>query len=126
MAYAESAVRVIGEMARSLMAEAPHLYESCWGLADVQAAYIHDFMPQQCKENTSPYERRKLRTPDLDALFLRVFGCPAQYEPYGSTLHKRRKKTEWGYFVGVQWPMALILTRRWKNNLCIKEKDSLS
>ena len=41
-------------------------------------------------------------------MFLRVFGCPAQYEPYGGALHKRGKKTEWGYFVGVQWPMALI------------------
>jgi hypothetical protein len=43
MAYAESAVRVIGEMSRILMAGAPHLDESCWGLADVQAAYIHNF-----------------------------------------------------------------------------------
>ncbi len=96
MAYAESAVRVIGEMARSLMAGAPHLDESCWGLADVHAAYIHDVMPQQSKENMSPYERRKFRTPDLDALFLRVFGRPAQYEPYGGALHKRGKKTECG------------------------------
>ena len=109
MAYAESAVRVIGEMARSLMAGAPHLDESCWGLADVQAAYVHDLLPQQSKQNMSPYERRKFRVPDLDVLFLRVFGCPAQYEPYGGALHKRGKKTEWGYFVGVQWPMALIL-----------------
>jgi hypothetical protein len=109
MAYAESAVRVIGEMARSLMTGAPHLDESCWGLADVHAAYIHDVMPQHSKENMSPYERRKFRTPDLDVLFLLVFGCPAQYEPYGGALHKRGKKTEWGYFVGVKWPMALIL-----------------
>jgi hypothetical protein len=109
MAYAESAVRVIGEMARSLMMGAPHLDESCWGLADVHAAYIHDVMPQKSKQNMSPYEHRKFRTPDLDALFLRVFGCPAQYEPYGGALHKRGKKTEWGYFVGVQWSMALIL-----------------
>jgi hypothetical protein len=109
MAYAESAVRVIGEMSRSLMAGAPHLDECCWGLADVQAAYIHNFMPQQSKEDMSPYERKTFRTPDLDAMFVRVFGCPAQYEPYGGALHKRGKKTEWGYFVGVQWPMALIL-----------------
>ncbi len=102
MAYAESAVRVIGEMSRSLMVGAPHLDESCWGLADVQEAYIHNFMPQQSKENMSPYERRTFRTPDLDAMFVRVFGCPAQYEPYGGALHKRGKKTEWGYFVGVQ------------------------
>ncbi len=94
MAYAESAVRVIGEMARSLMAGAPHLDESCWGLADVHTAYIHDVMPQQSRQNMSPYEQRKFRTPDLDALFLRVFGCPAQYEPYGGALHKRGKMTE--------------------------------
>ena len=89
MAYAESAVRVIGEMSRSLMAGAPHLDESCWGLADVQAAYIHNFMPQQSKEDMSPYERKTFRTPDLDAMFVRVFGCPAQYEPYKGALHKR-------------------------------------
>ncbi len=51
MAYAESAVRVIGKMARSLMAGAPHLDESCWGLVDIYAAYVHDVMPQQSKEN---------------------------------------------------------------------------
>ncbi len=74
MAYAESAVRVIGEMSRSLMAGALHLDESCWGLADVQAAYVHNLMPQQNKNNMSPYERKTFSTPDLDALFLRVFG----------------------------------------------------
>jgi hypothetical protein len=31
------------------------------------------------------------------------------YEPHGGALHKRGRKTEWGYFVGVQWPMVLIL-----------------
>ncbi len=35
MAYAESVVRTIGEMARVLMAEAKHLPRSCWGLADL-------------------------------------------------------------------------------------------
>jgi hypothetical protein len=73
-------------------AEAPHLDDSCWGLADVQAAYIHDFMPKQSKENMNSYERRKFRTPDLDALFLRVFGCPVQYEPYGGALHTREER----------------------------------
>jgi hypothetical protein len=126
MAYAESAVRVIGEMSRSLMAGAPHLDESCWGLADVQAAYVHNLMPQQSKENMSPYERKTFRAPDLDALFLRVFGCPAQYEPYGGALHKRGKKMEWGYFVGVQWPMALILrTEDGKLSLCQEKRFSV-
>jgi hypothetical protein len=38
-----------------------------------------------------------------------VFGCPCQYEPASEVEHKRSAKTEWGWFVGVQWPMALIL-----------------
>jgi hypothetical protein len=42
-------------------------------------------------------------------MFVHVFGCPVQYEPHGGALHKRGRKTEWGYFVGVQWPMVLIL-----------------
>ncbi len=98
MAYAESASRVIGEMSRSLMAGAPHLDESCWGLADVQAAYIHNFMPQQSKENMSPYERKTFRTPDLDAMILRVFGCPRRSmnptaEPYTKEERKRNGVT---------------------------------
>ena len=122
MAYAESAVRVIGEMSRSLMAGAPHLDESCWGLADVQAAYIHNFMPQQSKEDMSPYERKTFRTSDLDAMFVRVFGCPAQYEPYKGALHKR---------VGLLRGCAMadgsdFKTRRWKSLLCVKVKDPLS
>ena len=43
------------------------------------------------------------------SMFMHVFGCPVQYEPHGGALHKRGRKTEWGYFVGVQWPMVLIL-----------------
>jgi hypothetical protein len=47
IAYAESAVRVIGEMSRTLiLAGAKHLPRSCWGLADLYAAYIHNFLPQ--------------------------------------------------------------------------------
>ncbi len=74
------------------MAGAPHLDESYWGLADIHAAYVHDVMPQQSKEDMSPYEQRKYRTPDLDALFLRVFGCPVQYEPYGGAYTKGERK----------------------------------
>ncbi len=42
-------------------------------------------------------------------MFIHVFGCPCQYEPAHDVLHKRAAKTEWGWFVGVQWPMVLIL-----------------
>jgi hypothetical protein len=45
----------------------------------------------------------------MDLMFIRPFGCPCQYEPAQGVDHKRSAKTEWGWFVGVQWPMALIL-----------------
>jgi hypothetical protein len=108
-AYAESAVGTIAAMSRSLMTGAPHLDGSCWGLADVYSANIHETLPQPGNNNMSPFEMKKGWTPDPDTLFIHVFGCPVQYEPHGGALHKRGRKTEWGYFVGVQWPIVLIL-----------------
>ncbi len=49
------------------------------------------------------------RIPDNDILFIHVFGCPCQYAPANAPDHKRAPKTEWGWYVGVQWPMVLIL-----------------
>jgi hypothetical protein len=115
MAYAENAVMTIAAMSRSLMAGAPHLKGFCWGLADLHAANIHHVIPQQSRNNMSPYEYKLKREPNREALFIHVFGCPVQYEPYGGALHKRAPKTEWGYYVGVQWPMVLVLREEdWK------------
>jgi hypothetical protein len=108
MAYAESAVRTIGEMSRVLMAGAKHLPSSCWGLSDVWAAYLHDKLPQK-KAGMSPFEYRNHREPDLRLFFVHVFGCPCQYAPIEGAEHKRASKTEWAWFVGVQWPMVLLL-----------------
>ena len=100
MAYAESAVRVIGQMGRTLMCGAPHLPGFCWGLADLYAVYIYDFIPQS-KSTISPYEKRTHRKPDFDIFFIKVFGAPCQYSPIDGADHKRGKKTEWGWFVGM-------------------------
>jgi hypothetical protein len=108
MAYAESAVRVIGQMGRTLMCGAPHLPGFCWGLADLYAAYIYDFIPRS-NSTISPYEKRTHRKPDLDVIFVKVFGAPCQYAPIDGAEHKRGKKTEWGWFVGMQMPMCLVL-----------------
>jgi hypothetical protein len=108
MAYAESAVRVIGQMGRTLMCGAPHLPAFCWGLADLQAGYIHNLTPQ-AKLKKSPFEDRTGRVPDLDTFFVRVFGAPCQYAPIEGAEHKRARKTEWGWFVGMQMPMCLVL-----------------
>jgi hypothetical protein len=64
---------------------------------------------QQGHDKRSPHEIKKGYLPDPEVLFIHVFGCPVQYEPHGGALHKRGRKTEWGYFVGVQWPMVLVL-----------------
>jgi hypothetical protein len=71
--------------------------------------HVHEVMPQKLKGNISPYEHKTKRKLDRDTLFIRVFSCPTQYEPWGGALHKRASKTEWGYFVGMQWPMVLIM-----------------
>jgi hypothetical protein len=81
MAYAERAVQTIAQMSRALMAGAPHLPQFCWGLSDIHANLIHDVLPQKTHENQSPYEKTRGRTPNLEAMFIRVFGCACQYAP---------------------------------------------
>ena len=109
LAYAESAVRTVGQMSRSQMIGAKHLPQFCWGLSDLHAANTHRLIPQKAKGGKSPYQITTGRIPDLDVMFAKIFGCPCQYEPAYEVEHKRSPKTEWGWFVGVQWPMALIL-----------------
>ena len=109
LAYAESAVRTVGQMSRSLMLGAPHLPQFIWGMADLYAAYIHRALPQKAKGGKSPYQITTGRPPDDGVLFIHTFGCPCQYEPAYGVEHKRSAKTEWGWFVGIQWPMVLIL-----------------
>ncbi len=111
MAYAERAVRTLAQMSRALMAMAgaPHLPQFCWGLSDLQAACIHKTLPQKSKNMVSPLEKTTGRPPNLEAMFIRVFGCACQYAPMTGAGHKRASKTKWGWFVGIQWPMALVL-----------------
>ncbi len=109
LAYAESAVRTLGQMSRSLMLGAPHLPLFIWGMSDLYAAVIHRTIPQKNKNSKSPFEITTGRPPNRELLFIHVFGCPCQYEPAYDVLHKRAAKTEWGWFVGVQWPMVLVL-----------------
>ncbi len=121
MAYAESAVRVIGQMGRTLMCGAPHLPAFCWGVADLYAVYIHNLLPQT-KTKISPYEGSTGRTPDLDLFFVKVFGAPCQYAPIEGGEHKREKKTEWGWFVGMQMPMVLVLRPEDEKILSVSHK----
>ena len=109
LAYAERAVQTLAQMSRALMAGAPHLPQFCWGCSDIYAAYLHMTIPQKSKEMKTPYEKTTGRVPNMEAMFIKVFGCACQYEPHNGAEHKRGSKTLWGWFLGIQWPMVLIL-----------------
>ena len=121
MAYAESAVRTIGQMSRTMMCGAPHLPQFCWGCADLYATYIHQFAVQ-AKHGCSPYEFRTGIEPDLDRFFVKVFGAPCQYCPMEGAEHKRGPKTEWGWFLGIQPPMCLVLRPEDNKILSVSKK----
>jgi len=108
LAYAERAVRTIAEKSRAMLLGAPHLPKSMWGLADLHAGNVHDVLPQPERANKSPYEIRHGRKPNVDHLYIKVFGCPCQFAPIDGPDHKRASKTEWGYYLGMQWPMCLV------------------
>jgi hypothetical protein len=110
-AFAESGVRVIGEMSRAFMAGAPHLPKKCWGLADNWSCWVRDIKPQKSLGWKSSFEIRTARKPPYHDLFLKIFGAPCNYSPIDGAVHKRGELTEDGWFVGVQWPMVLVMRK---------------
>jgi hypothetical protein len=74
LAYGERAVRTIAEKSRAMLLGAPHLPKSMWDLADLNAAYVYDVLPQLERKNKSPYEIRLARKPDVENLHIKVFG----------------------------------------------------
>jgi hypothetical protein len=79
-------------------------------------------LPQPDKGNKSPYEVRLLRKPNIDNLHIKVFGCPCQFAPMEGAEHKRASKTQWSYFVGVQWPMCLVYSPERQTVLSVSRK----
>ena len=110
-AYAESGVRVIAELSRAFMAGAPHLPKKCWALADNWSVWVRDVKPQKALGWKSSFEVRTGRKPPYHELFLKIFGAPCNYAPIDGAVHKRADLTEEGWFVGVQWPMALVMRK---------------
>jgi hypothetical protein len=111
LACAESGVRALSKLSRSMMLNAPHLPKWCWGLADKNATHVHDVLPQKSKGNKSPFEMRTGKKPNIKDLHIKVFGAPCSCAPMGGAEHKRGQLTERGHFLGMQWPMCLVLTR---------------
>jgi hypothetical protein len=108
LAYAERGVRTIGERSRAMLLGASHLPNKMWGCSDIYSAYVNDVLPQPDRNNKSPHEKRTGKKPNIDLLHIKVFGCLCQFAPIEGPEHKRASKTEWGYFVGMQWPMCLV------------------
>jgi hypothetical protein len=78
LAYAERAVQTLAQMSRALMLGAPHLPQYCWGCSDLYAEVLHTVLPQKGKGMMTPYEITTKRAPNLDAMFIKVFGCACQ------------------------------------------------
>jgi hypothetical protein len=111
LAFAESAVRNLAKISKSMMNGAPHLPTWAWGLADGYATYVHDVLPQRSKGNRSPFEMRLKRKPELRRMFIKTFGAPLQYSPMEGPEHKRGKMTEWGWFAGLQGQMVVVIRK---------------
>jgi hypothetical protein len=122
LAYAERAVRTIAERSRSMLLGAPHLPKNMWGLADHHSGYVHDVLPQPDRGNKSPYEIRHFKKPNVEHLYIKVFGCPCQFAPIDGPDHKRASKTEWGYYLGMQWPMCLVLDATTETVISVSRK----
>jgi hypothetical protein len=57
----------------------------------------------------TPYEIVNAgRKPDIDRLFIRVFGCPVQFKPLDKPLTKMTERTLDGYFLGVDFPSVIV------------------
>ena len=47
LAFAERAVRTIGDRSRAMLLGAPHLPNSMWGLSDLHSLNVNDVLPQK-------------------------------------------------------------------------------
>jgi hypothetical protein len=52
LAYAESAVRTLGQMSRAQMIGSPHLPQMMWGLSDLYAAHVHPMQASHLEFHT--------------------------------------------------------------------------
>ena len=113
---AEKAVGELRRMTRASLASAPHLNpKQWWGLADAYNTWIHYILPGP-DGKPSPYEVCEHRKPDLRQLFIKVWGCPVSFKPMshtpGHSTNKNMPISTAGYFVGIQWPMVLVLRKQ--------------
>ena len=62
------------------------------------------------------------KIPNLKELHIKVFGAPCSYAPMGGAEHKRGQLTERGFYLGMQWPMCLVLDKATKKVVSVSRK----
>ena len=108
---AENAVGIVCTITRALMIGAPHLPANRWGLAVKQACIINHVLPKARNQGRSAYEVIRKIAPDLQRMYLKVFGAPVQYKSENRK-DKIDERTIDGFYVGVDWPSVLVDDRR--------------
>ena len=91
-----------------MMQGAPHLGPMYWALCDKYSVYLHDFLPISSRGFSCPYSLRTGRVVPWNILCIHVMGAPLVFAPMDGPVHKRGAMSEEGWFVGIQWPAALV------------------
>ena len=122
----EKAVQDLRRKTRALLDAAPHLSrEKMWGLGDGYSTWLHYVLPGP-NGAPSPYQLCEGRPPNLKQLFIKTWGCPVSFKPMKKSLdapaNKNANVTADGWFVGIQWPMLLILSKKLKKVVSVSRK----
>lgn len=111
MGLAEKAVGDIMRLARAFVIGAPHLPKSLWAAAVIYAGVVNEVLPKAFNGGITPYENSTMRPPDLQRLFIGIWGCPceavrkAKDDKYKD---KMQPRTVSMYFVGTEYPSVLV------------------
>jgi hypothetical protein len=122
MAFVESRVRLLKRHSTAQLLAAPHLPKSCWALSDKYAIYCRQFLPQVSRDFHCSFYLRTGKVVDFRILFVKNFGAPLDFSPIDGPIHKRAAITVEGFFVGIQWPAALVMRKRDMKVLSVSTK----
>jgi hypothetical protein len=106
--FAEKVVGDCTRIARALMLGAPHIKRNRWGAAYNYGDKVNAVLPKVSKHGKTPYEIIHLRVPDMNKMYLKVWGCPVQFKPLITSNVKMDERTIDGYFLGVDPPSVLV------------------
>lgn len=106
--FAEKAVGDVTRLARAFMLGAPHLKRNRWGAAYKYADKVNIVLPKKAKGGKTPYELIHHRVPDIDRMYIKVFGAPLQFRPLNQSPVKIEERTVDGWFLGLDAPSVLV------------------